>query len=63
VESKRDCAVDDRLVAEVEAVEIAEREDAPLKALGHRLVVGQSDHLVRGCIGRACRPQLRPGDA
>jgi hypothetical protein len=41
VKSERDRAADDRLVPEVEAVEIAEREDASAQLLGQGLVVEQ----------------------
>ena len=47
VETARDRPPDHRLVAEVEAVEIAERDDAPLEAFGDSAVEGQPLHRAR----------------
>ncbi len=44
VETHRDRAADHRLVAEVEAVEIAERDHAPAKAVRQGLAVRQALH-------------------
>jgi hypothetical protein len=40
----RDSATDDRLVAKVETVEIAERDDRAAQGLGNGLVEGQALH-------------------
>ena len=50
VEAARDRPPDHRLVAEMEAVEIAERDDAPLEAVGDAAGEGQALHW-RGLIG------------
>ena len=47
VVAARDRAPDDRLVAEVEAVEIAERDDAAAKRVGHAAIEGQPLHCRR----------------
>ena len=47
MERARDSAGDHRLVAEVESVEIAEGEDAPLEALGNAPGEGQALHCGR----------------
>ena len=59
VEAAGDGAADDRLVAQVKAVEIAEREDASAQLLGDRLVEGQPLHGGGGCI-RLPRPRQSP---
>jgi hypothetical protein len=44
MESALDRPADHRLVAEVKAVEIAERDDAPLEAVGDSAVEGEPLH-------------------
>ena len=44
MEGARDRPPDHRLVAEVESVEIAERDDAPREAVGDAAVEGQALH-------------------
>ena len=55
-------AADHRLVAEVKAVEIAERDDRAAKGVGDRLVEGQALHgrrgLARTALGNAGRLRL-----
>jgi hypothetical protein len=69
VESHRDRAADDRLVTEVESVEIAEREDASAQLFRNGLVVEQALHwarLYRGASGsaiRGCAPGWRALDS
>ena len=52
VESALDRAADHRLVAEVEAVEIAERDDAPLQGFGDAAGEGQALHCCARLVGR-----------
>ena len=52
VKAARDRPPDHRLVAQMKAVEIAERDDAAAECFGDRLVEGQALHR-RGLIGRS----------
>jgi hypothetical protein len=44
VEAARDCSANHCLVTEVEAIEIAECDDAPLQAVGDAAVKGEPLH-------------------
>ena len=57
VEAARDRPPDHRLVAQMKAVEIAERDDAAAETLGDRLVEGQPLHR-RGLIGAMRRAAI-----
>ena len=61
VEAARDRPPDHRLVAEVEAVEIAERDDAPLEVVGDAAVEGQPLHcggLIGAALGKSVRRKV-----
>ena len=59
VEAERDRAVHHRLVAEVKAVEIAEREDGAAELVGDGLVVEQPLHWAPPLSASEAHPQIR----
>ena len=55
VRSALDRSPDHRLVAEVEAVEIAQRNNGAAHGVGDRLIVGQALQLGQGLTGLNCK--------